>query len=855
MKRTKDKQIIRVFCFVFTTILLLLTLTACRGTEQGAGSDVDFDVISESPFGYTPLLSSTRSIQMGKGFIYFEGVNNGIFKYDINTGEIGEICTDAMCNHNGSSDSCRIVYHARLRFFKAFSDLLIYNAAGRIDGNNNANLIYAFEPHSMKNTLLDDNASTQNWYCVSNEYLYLTNTVVKDGVTYYNHKQVSISDESVRIFGEETEENTPYNLIGAIGGYLYAQNAAGTETYICDEDTPGEFTLFWERPISYIWAGENDLFFRSRDPEDDDGTYYFYRTDFSGKVITRQELAGDLKLCSFYDGRHLYYIPREETTFVNNDEAQTVKNIHWREMYCLDMETGERTVAFTFDGDYETMALQFSLGNDIIVHDGKIYTYNITQQRGYIDEEKNEYVIGGPEGFAKGIVIIDMKTGDVSHVTADYSRRGEFTTNSESHQMRLANELGNSETTESAVTEVPDAIVLDQTLMLNDSGESAVFKIRDIASDNPSRFEAFTASGEKISICLCGVSPCTCGNNDRFISYENTVFTMGRSNGGTTEFFAYDISDKDNIKRTGVTVSGIDTATHSIIATNNEPYYYARTKVGDGALSIIDMSEAAKGSVKVREYPSLIGSNYKILKITDSAVYCALADKSSNLKVIKAEEGKSKYTELFETGSDCEDYGSYKLFIGADEAVNLLREEIDAQSEYGYSLYQYIYRDGKKPERVLRAKDVCDYAVSGGYFYYTVNNIDNSREFSDQDKGNVTYTDMTGGIIFRLPLDNMNAPREAVWSVGEYYLYGFTPNNKPQNIKIESTPTFIQSPKGGIALQANKKVGDKMIHVYLLIGRTDGEVVMTEIEGTPLRGIYVYNDVGGGTSCNWDNIP
>ena len=46
-----------------------------------------------------------------------------------------------------------------------------------------------------------------------------------------------------------------------------------------------------------------------------------------------------------------------------------------------------------------------------------------------------------------------------------------------------------------------------------------------------------------------------------------------------------------------------------------------------------------------------------------------------------------------------------------------------------------------------------------------------------------------------------------------------------------------------------------MIHVYLLIGRTDGEVVMTEIEGTPLRGIYVYNDVGGGTSCNWDNIP
>lgn len=853
MRTSTNIVLFRISSYAILLILLFPLLVACK--NYGSGVDTDLNVVSESPCGYSPLLSSSRSIQMGKDHIYFEGKNNGIFKYDISTGEVSEICTDSMCNHYQSSDSCRIVYHSRLRFFRAFSDILIYNASGRMVGNNISNHIYAFEPHSMRNILLDDNASDKSWYCVSNKYLYSTNTVVKNGVTYYNHKQVSISSGSIRIFGEETEGTTPYYLIGAIGGYLYAQNADQTATYICNEDTPGEFTLFWEKPISYIWAGENDLFFRSRDPENDDGTYYFYRTDFSGNVITKQELVGDLKWCSFYDGKHLYYIPREETTFVNNDEAQTVKNIHWREMYCLDMETGERTVAFTFDGDYETMALQFSLGNDIIVHDGKIYTYNITQQRGYIDEEKNEYVIGGPEGFAKGIVIIDMKTGDVTHVTADYSRRGEFSTNTESRQMRLANELENDETIESAVTDVPEVIVLDQTLMLNDTNESAVFKIRDIDSENSSRFEAFTASGEKINICLCGVSPCTCGNNDRFISYGNTIFTMGKSSGGTTEFFAYDISDKANIKRTSVTVSGIDTVTHSIIALNNEPYYYVRTKAGDGALSIIDMSEAAKGNVKVREYPSLIGSNYKILKITDSAVYCALTDKTLDLKVIKAEEGKSAYTELFETSSDCEDYGSYKLFLGSDGSVHLLREEIDGKSEYGYSLYQYIYRESKKTERVLRAKNVCDYIVSGGYFYYTVNDSGTSREFIDQDNGNVIYTDMTGGIVFRLPVENTSASREAVWSVGEYYLYGFTPNNKPQNIKVEGIPTFIQSPEGGIALQANKKVGDKMIHVYLLIGKTENGVVMTEIEGTPLWGLYVYNDVGGGTSCNWDNMP
>ena len=838
----RKKVIVRALAVVLAILLLLVS--ACKGRED----EIEIDLIGESQFGYTPLFSSPRSIQLGKNYIYFDGKTNGIFKYDLATGEVSEICTDPMCNHYSSDDSCRIANHKNMDFFKAYSDVLIYNSVLRNAADNKLTPhTFVYETDGMKNTLVEDNAASSSEYCLSDKYIYFNNVTVKNGVSFFNHRQISLADGSEIVFGEETEGGTPYSLVGAYGGYLYAQDRSDGMTYICPEDDLGNFKLFWRKPITNIWVGENDLFFRSRDPDNDDGTYYFFQTDFDGNVVNKRELIGDMKWCSFYDGRHLYYIPREETTFINNDEDKTVKNIHWREMYCLDIEIGEREVVFTFDGDYETLALQFSLGNDIIVMDGKIYTYKITQQRGYLDAEKNEYIIGGPTGFSDGIVIIDMENGDVTHITADYTRKGEFSTSTTACAMRLAGEA-ESEKTSAPVenTDAPEVIVLDKSLMLSDTDALPLFRVKDADSDAPSKFEVFDVNGKKVDLCLCSPSPCTCGNNDRMIIYGNSVFTIRSSGGGKTEFYAYDLSDRSNIKRKSVTVTGIDTDTHSITVRNGMPYYLVRAKDGAAALCVLDMTDAINENVRLLEYPSLVGTGYNIRAVKDFAVYGYFKD-GGKVKLIKAEAGGSSYTVLFETDS----VNDMEIYVGSDRAVHFLTKEANDESKYGYSLYQYIYREGKPTERILRAKNVCDFAISGEYFYYTVNSPENSRKFLDNDNGKRTYNDMTSGIIFRQSVENTDAPREAVWSVGEYYLYGFTPKNTPElseneKFSVTSMSTFIQSPDGGIALGANKNIDGQLVHVWLLIGNGEGGVVMTELNGADTWGFYAVSDAGGG---------
>ncbi len=421
--KNKIKILLIVLCALIVLAAVgLAVVMSSRNSGDTEPQSGGFEMHKESPFGYVPVIPTTKNVQLGKNYVYFAGTDNGIFKYDITTGTVSNYCTDPLCKHYGTDSTCRIANYFNGNFFRASSNLLIYNAVlqneelGRVTPH-----LYCFNSVSMQNTLLDDNASTSNYYSVSNRYAYFINVTVENEKNYFNFKQVDISTGEIKIFGEAKEGTPEYTLIGAVGGKLFAADAESTATYVCSEDDPGNFAPFWGKVISYIYAGENDLFFKSRDPDDntpkDQAKYYYYHTDYEGNIISKHELTGGMKWGSIVGGQNLYYIPSDEIEITLPDGK--TKKTHPREVYKLDTETGEQTVAFRFDGDYYGLSLGFG-GNDLIVYDNKIYTSNITGNI-YSENEAGEITVQKLV-LNKGLVIIDMLNGNIDYVTANYDR-------------------------------------------------------------------------------------------------------------------------------------------------------------------------------------------------------------------------------------------------------------------------------------------------------------------------------------------------------------------------------------------------------------------------------------------------
>lgn len=408
-----------------------------------------------------------------------------------------------------------------------------------------------------------------------------------------------------------------------------------------------------------------------------------------------------------------------------------------------------------------------------------------------------------------------------------------------------------------------DLIVPKPELMLDDTSSLPVFKVRNLDSDMPGRIDAYGGDGKLISTCICGSDNCSCGINARFLTWGNSICSIAETDGANTVFNVFDISDRNAPKHTAVTVEGISTETHTITAWENTPYYKAvltskeaEKRGEERSVIIIDMSAAAR----ILNYPAC-SAGFDLLYIDNDTLYFGeLGEHREIQKIYRARpnESEAELVAAFEY-KDIDSFGKFSFFFGENGKMYILFACTDSESEYGFSLWQFVFSEGVEPKRILRAKNVCDYIICGNHFYYTVNDPQYSREFIDQDKGNMTYTDMSGGFIYRQSVENTEAEPSAVWSVGDYYLYGFTPKNKPVadrgDFKLSSLATFIQNPDGGLLLQANKKVGEKMIHTYLLIGNTENGVVMTELEGSGAWGYFPLSDVGGGTSCNWENRP
>lgn len=410
-----------------------------------------------------------------------------------------------------------------------------------------------------------------------------------------------------------------------------------------------------------------------------------------------------------------------------------------------------------------------------------------------------------------------------------------------------------------------------------------LFRMVNIDGEVALRCEAFTADGEMLDLCICNSTPCTCSKNTRMTIWGDMICVIESSGVDKVTFLAFDISDRDNIKYTRTTVEGLCLGTHEIWSMKGTPYYCARrefTAQRDVVeeLIVLDMSDAINGNIVRRDYPSYKNSvnnldgETEILHIDGETVYFGIEDKDTSgiVKIARALPGEENATVLFNVDNTWHFGMRTDFVLGEDGTIHFFREEMDDLSQYGYSLYQYICHEGGYTEKVLRATNICDYVLSGRYIYYAVNDPANAREFKNYDlllpvyvNGNRngaysydTYTDMTGGVIYRLPVDGLDYAPMAAWILGEeYYLYGTTEKSKPSSGLNDHLPIFTQGVDGGIALWANKQVGEDIMHVNLLIGDSDKGIVMTELPGSYHWGWWGVSDVGGGANVNWDYRP
>ena len=420
---------------IILTLILLILLSSCIPAngylDESRGGIEEQDPITGEAFKdwiYSPVINSLRKVQYQNGYIYFEGPTYSIYKYSMYDQSVSSVCNDPLCTHGGAKASCEIGKHMVNSFYRVVGDRIIYDI---VQPNSETKLAevhsYIYNTSIMENILLDDSrvSSAGSEYIVSEEYLYFKGCRKdsKTNETYAFFRQVELSSGKAKNLFEKLGTSPDVFLLGAMNGKLYFSDRECTVTYVCDENDPeNSYSEFWGACMSYIWMSENDMIFRSKDPKNkQDSSFYIYRTDFSGNVLSKARIEGDMKWGSICDGKHLYYIPFDEVPLRLSDGSPIVNQFgsavmgNARELYCLDIDTGERSIAFTFDGDYSGLSMWPSeIGRSFYVSDGKIIVSHLSGpflKKGADGENKTEVLT-----LKNGIIIIDMENGDINYI-------------------------------------------------------------------------------------------------------------------------------------------------------------------------------------------------------------------------------------------------------------------------------------------------------------------------------------------------------------------------------------------------------------------------------------------------------
>ena len=422
-KRFQKRRTIWNYSCLFWAVLFLFCistiLSSCSKSPISNSSDLT----------YKELIYNNKQIRRDGNTFYFSGDHFSVFKYDSESGEIQDVCTDPLCSHYGKDSSCRIgQINTGSCFFAVNGNNFVYTVplSASLDDSIMQLVLFRYDVSEMTNLRLDHkNGIDDRRYTISSNYCYYVTTYQsnKTGEYSFGMRQCNLETGKTVDFGEKTE-SVPRPL-GAIGGKVFWKDAASSKTYVCNEDKTGSAHVFWDYPISFPWGNSNDIFFRSTDPDDPEDSliFYIFHTDLNGKVISRFD-AEDIKcMCVSDDGKYIYYISRTETPAVTGNGTPVKNNdgsdflVHGRKLFRIDTETGETDCVFVFDGIFSALNIGVGDGSWFWFDGKKIYTNSLA---GYIEEKPGDE----PQriGFSSGLIIIDTETGKVVRCSADFDR-------------------------------------------------------------------------------------------------------------------------------------------------------------------------------------------------------------------------------------------------------------------------------------------------------------------------------------------------------------------------------------------------------------------------------------------------
>ena len=378
---------------------------------------------------YKELVYNRKAIRRDGNSFFFFGDIFSVFKYDTESGEINDVCTDPLCRHFGKDGSCRIGQTmAASCFFAVSGNSILYTVplSSSLNDSTSSIVLFRYNTAEMTNLELDrKEGGDDNRYAVSSNYCYYVASYYnKETETFsFGMRQCNLETGKTVDFGEKTE-SVPGPL-GAIGGKVFWKEAGTSKTYVCNEQKTSSVRVFWETPISFPWGNCNDIYFRARDPEDPQELqkYYIFHTTLDGKVISRFD-AEDIKcMCVSDDGKYIYYISRTETPAVTGNGTPVKNNdgsdflVHGRKLFRIDTETGGTDCVFVFDGIFSALNIGVGDGSWFWFDGKKIYTNSLA---GYIEEKPGDE----PQriGFSSGLIIIDTETGKVVRCSADFDR-------------------------------------------------------------------------------------------------------------------------------------------------------------------------------------------------------------------------------------------------------------------------------------------------------------------------------------------------------------------------------------------------------------------------------------------------